>query len=147
MKLGAMPSAAVLALVAWCGGTLAAPVQTWITTADQSHLFAPAAPAAFGVDRAAGIVIDVDPAMRYQEVAGFGAAVTDASDFSRSHYSFDDMPAGQSDPELKRFPIDANRADVLPVVKSALGVNPDLKVMASPWSAPGWMKIVFGGRR
>ena len=63
-----------------------------------------------------------------------------ASDFSQRHYSFDDMPAGESDPELKRFSIDPHRASVLPTVKQALAINPQLKVMASPWSAPGWMK-------
>jgi glucosylceramidase len=63
-----------------------------------------------------------------------------ASDFSPTHYSFDDMPAGERDPDLRRFSIDPNRADVLPVLKSALAVNPDLVVMASPWSPPGWMK-------
>lgn len=63
-----------------------------------------------------------------------------ASDFSRTHYSFDDVPAGQTDPTLAHFSIDANRAEVLPVVKSALAINPNLRVMASPWSAPGWMK-------
>ena len=63
-----------------------------------------------------------------------------ASDFSREHYSFDDMPPGQVDPSLQKFSIAPNRADVLPVVKLALAINPQLKVMASPWSAPGWMK-------
>lgn len=63
-----------------------------------------------------------------------------ASDFSRSHYSLDDMPAGQTDYPLARFSIDPLRADVLPVVKSALAINPKLRVMASPWSAPAWMK-------
>jgi glucosylceramidase len=63
-----------------------------------------------------------------------------ASDFSRTHYSYDDQPAGVSDPDLKNFSIAPMRADVLPVVKQALAINPDLKVMASPWSAPGWMK-------
>lgn len=63
-----------------------------------------------------------------------------ASDFSRHHYSFDDMPKGESDPQLTRFSIDPNRSDVLPVVKAAFRLNPDLKVMASPWSAPAWMK-------
>ena len=63
-----------------------------------------------------------------------------ASDFSQSHYSFDDMPPGARDPELKRFSIDPHRATVLPTVKRALAINPQLKVMASPWSAPGWMK-------
>ena len=63
-----------------------------------------------------------------------------ASDFSQHHYSFDDMPAGETDPELKRFSIEPHRATVLPTVKAALAINPQLKVMASPWSAPGWMK-------
>jgi glucosylceramidase len=63
-----------------------------------------------------------------------------ASDFSRTHYSFDDMPPGESDPTLAKFSIEAQRDTVLPVVKQALAVNPQLKVMASPWSAPGWMK-------
>lgn len=63
-----------------------------------------------------------------------------ASDFSRSHYSLDDRPAGETDYALAHFSIEPNRADVLPVVKQALAINPQLQVMASPWSAPGWMK-------
>ncbi|MBI3350660.1 MAG: glycosyl hydrolase [Burkholderiales bacterium] len=63
-----------------------------------------------------------------------------ASDFSRRHYSLDDMPPGQTDPELKNFSLDPERADVIPAVKQALALNPRLQVMASPWSAPGWMK-------
>ena len=63
-----------------------------------------------------------------------------ASDFSRQHYTFNDRPAGQSDLALAHFSIDAQRDDVLPVVKQALAVNPRLQVMASPWSAPAWMK-------
>lgn len=63
-----------------------------------------------------------------------------ASDFSRHHYSLDDRPAGETDMALAHFSIDANRADVLPVVKRALAINPALQVMASPWSAPAWMK-------
>ncbi|WP_332856072.1 glycoside hydrolase family 30 protein [Duganella sp. S19_KUP01_CR8] len=154
-------------------------VQAWITTGDQSKLLARGADAAFGSGVKAAIVIDVDPAQRYQEMVGFGAAITDASawliqnrldpqqrgalmnelfgkapganfsftrltigasDFSRHHYSFDDMPPGQTDPALAHFSIEPNRADVLPVTKAALAINPNLRVMASPWSAPGWMK-------
>jgi glucosylceramidase len=63
-----------------------------------------------------------------------------ASDFSRSHYSLDDVPAGQTDYPLSHFSIAPMRADVLPVVKNALAINPQLRVMASPWSAPAWMK-------
>ncbi|WP_457444194.1 glycoside hydrolase family 30 protein [Roseateles sp. P5_E4] len=63
-----------------------------------------------------------------------------ASDFSRRHYSLDDMPPGQTDPERKNFSLNTERADVIPAVKRALALNPKLQVMASPWSAPGWMK-------
>jgi len=63
-----------------------------------------------------------------------------ASDFSRQHYSYDDQPAGKTDPSLKDFSIAPMRAEVLPVLKQALAINPQLQVMASPWSAPGWMK-------
>ncbi len=63
-----------------------------------------------------------------------------ASDFSRTDYSYDDMPAGASDPALANFSIAAAKVDVVPSVKQALTLNPDLTVMASPWSAPGWMK-------
>ncbi len=63
-----------------------------------------------------------------------------ASDFSLRHYTLDDVPAGQTDHLLEKFSIDPMRADVLPVLKRALGINPKLKVMASPWSAPAWMK-------
>lgn len=166
-----------------------AAVQAWITTGDQSKLLAREADARFGsasAKTAAGTpVIEVDPARAYQRIAGFGAAITDASayliqqrmtpaqrealmrelfgraevkgagqgiglsftrltigasDFSRSHYSFDDMPPGQTDPELHHFSLEPQRDTVLPAVKAALAVNPQLKVMASPWSAPGWMK-------
>ncbi|HEY0956720.1 MAG TPA: glycoside hydrolase family 30 beta sandwich domain-containing protein [Roseateles sp.] len=63
-----------------------------------------------------------------------------ASDFSRRHYSLNDMPPGQTDPALKNFSLDPERADVIPATKQALALNPQLQVMASPWSAPGWMK-------
>ncbi len=63
-----------------------------------------------------------------------------ASDFSMRHYTLDDVPVGQTDYALANFSIDPMRADVLPVVKSAMAINPQLRVMASPWSAPAWMK-------
>ncbi len=143
-------------------------------------MLVPSASAQFGKGMLADTVIVVDPRQRYQQMAGFGAAITDASaqlittrmnpaqrstlmqdlfgrsdggiglsftrltigasDFSSEHYSFDDMPAGQTDPQMLHFSIDHNRTDVLPVVKAALNINPQLKIMASPWSAPGWMK-------
>ena len=97
------------------------------------------------------IVNKVPPAQRaalMQELFGSGNGLglsftrlsIGGSDFSRSHYSLDDMPAGQTDPELKHFSIDMNRADVIPVTKQALAINPRLTILGSPWSAPAWMK-------
>lgn len=63
-----------------------------------------------------------------------------ASDFSLRHYSYDDMTGAETDSALARFSIDADRADKLPLLRRALAINPELKVMASPWSPPGWMK-------
>ncbi|WP_082443194.1 MULTISPECIES: glycoside hydrolase family 30 protein [unclassified Sphingomonas] len=71
---------------------------------------------------------------------GFTRLTIGASDFSPTHYSFDDMPAGVRDPDLARFSIAPNRTTVLPTVQAALAINPKLVVMASPWSPPGWMK-------
>jgi glucosylceramidase len=64
-----------------------------------------------------------------------------ASDFSTiGNYSYDDMPAGQSDPTLSRFSIDHDRAAIIPLLHTALRLNPDLKLIGTPWSPPGWMK-------
>jgi glucosylceramidase len=63
-----------------------------------------------------------------------------ASDFSFTHYSYADRPPGETDLPLAHFSIEPARRDVLPVVRQALELNPSLQVMASPWSAPGWMK-------
>jgi glucosylceramidase len=63
-----------------------------------------------------------------------------ASDFSLHHYSYDDMPAGQRDSALMHFSIDPDRTETIPILRDALRLNPQLTVMASPWSAPGWMK-------
>ena len=63
-----------------------------------------------------------------------------ASDFSRSHYSYDDRPSGETDTTLAHFSIDVDRAEKIPALKRAIAINPQLKLVGSPWSAPGWMK-------
>ena len=63
-----------------------------------------------------------------------------SSDFSRTIYSYNDLPEGESDLELRHFSIDHDREDIIPLVKRALELNPDLKLVASPWSPPAWMK-------
>jgi len=68
-----------------------------------------------------------------------------SSDYAKTMYSFDE---GEPDPELTRFSIDHDRAYILPIVRRAREINPDLYLFASPWSPPGWMKdnnAMFGG--
>ena len=63
-----------------------------------------------------------------------------ASDLALSVYSFDDMPVGQTDPTLANFSIAHDQAYILPLIKQAVALNPQMKLMANPWSPPGWMK-------
>ncbi len=58
-----------------------------------------------------------------------------SSDLARFDYSFDDTCCDVND-----FSIAHDMADVLPLTKRAKQLNPGLKIMASPWSAPAWMK-------
>ena len=137
----------------------------------------------FGATRTPNLTITVNDAVKYQQMDGFGASLTDssawliwnkltepqrkeamqmlfsptkgiglsilrqpmgASDFALTEYSYDDLPPGQpfgtSDPDLKHFSIEHDRAYILPLLREALGLNPNLKIFASPWSPPGWMK-------
>jgi glucosylceramidase len=63
-----------------------------------------------------------------------------ASDLNERVFSYDDLPAGETDPELKKFDLGPDRADVIPVLKEILKINPAIKLLGSPWSAPTWMK-------
>jgi glucosylceramidase len=60
-----------------------------------------------------------------------------ASDLARFSYSYDD---GADDPNLTRFSIAHDLADVVPLTRQAKQLNPAMKIMASPWSPPPWMK-------
>jgi len=55
-------------------------------------------------------------------------------------YTYDDMPEGQTDPNVEHFSIEKDRGYVLPIIKAAQAANPDLVFFASPWSPPAWMK-------
>jgi glucosylceramidase len=73
-----------------------------------------------------------------------------ASDFTgREFYTYDDPPGGQPDPELQYFSIQKDVAfGIIEVIKEALSYNPDLRLVATPWSPPAWMKTsgsVVGG--
>jgi O-glycosyl hydrolase len=65
-----------------------------------------------------------------------------ASDFTsrRRPYSYDDMPPGRADPDLKHFSIRHDTRYVIPALEQALSLDPRMFVLANPWSPPGWMK-------
>ena len=70
-----------------------------------------------------------------------------ATDLALSNYTYDDLPAGDTDPQMTQFSIDHDKAYIIPVLQAALAANPQIKVLALPWSPPGWMKTsgVTGG--
>jgi len=63
-----------------------------------------------------------------------------ASDLDDRVFSYDDLPAGDTDNLLSRFSLDADKTDLIPVLKEILAINPAIKILGSPWSAPTWMK-------
>jgi glucosylceramidase len=74
-----------------------------------------------------------------------------SSDFTAApaHYTYDDVPAGQTDFALKHFSIAHDEAQILPLLRQARKLNPQLSIMATPWSPPAWMKdndSLIGGR-
>ncbi|MCU1303859.1 MAG: glycosyl hydrolase [Candidatus Sulfotelmatobacter sp.] len=67
-----------------------------------------------------------------------GRVCVGSSDYSTKLYSYDD---GEADPDLTRFSIEHDREYILPMLREARKVNPDLFLFSSPWSPPGWMKF------
>jgi glucosylceramidase len=63
-----------------------------------------------------------------------------ASDLNERVFSYDDMPAGQTDIKLEKFDLGPDKLDVIPLMKEILAINPKIKILGSPWSAPVWMK-------
>ncbi|MBN1139872.1 MAG: hypothetical protein JXM73_25090 [Anaerolineae bacterium] len=163
--------------------------EVWVTTGDQTEKlnrrvdvnFSPGA----GDEE---LKIQVDGTTTYQEMDGFGAALTDsatwlifnipepirtnllndlfsstagiglsylrlpmgACDFTPPIsvtgfpiiYTYDDN-GGQPDPGLANFSIardDVDHYKRIPLLQQAKSINPELKLMGSPWTAPAWMK-------
>jgi len=155
------------------------PVEIWTTTPDQTTLFQSKS-ADFASQKDDRFpVIQIDTALQYQTIDGFGYTLTGgsamlinqlgeaakdtllkelfgtagrsigisylrislgASDLSSTVFSYDDMPAGQTDEDLSEFSLSKDTTDLIPVLQRILTINPDIKIMASPWSAPVWMK-------
>jgi glucosylceramidase len=78
-----------------------------------------------------------------------------ASDFTASGrpYTYDDVATGHTDPALRRFTVAHDRSYVIPALRAAISLNRSLKLLASPWTPPAWMKdndalndLAFRGR-
>ncbi len=155
-------------------------VQVWLTTSNGSSQLTQQPNITFGSNIGNAATIRVNESQTFQQMIGFGAAVTDSSawliyntmrsnqratlmqqlfdpiqgigisfvripmgssDFSiNGPYSYDDLSAGQSDPNLNHFSISHDQAYILPVLQQARSLNPNLTFMANPWSPPAWMK-------
>jgi glucosylceramidase len=63
-----------------------------------------------------------------------------ASDLSATTFTYNDMPAGETDATLAHFSIDREKQDLIPILKKIIALNPSIKILGSPWSAPVWMK-------
>ncbi|MFK7949592.1 MAG: glycoside hydrolase family 30 beta sandwich domain-containing protein [Saprospiraceae bacterium] len=133
--------------------------------------------------------IEIDATTTYQEMEGFGAAVTGssaynimthltetqqntlledlfdaengigisfirltigASDFSLSDFTYNDLGTGQSDIPQNNFDLSIENQYLIPLLQKILAINPNIKIMATPWTAPAWMKdnesLQNGGR-
>ena len=118
--------------------------------------------------------VRLDPATRYQQMDGFGAAITGSTSynlslmpaearakfleetFSPEHYGYsyvriaigcsDFSIAGEytcCDTEgIENFALTTEETDyVIPALKQILAINPDVKIIAAPWTCPRWMKV------
>ena len=62
-----------------------------------------------------------------------------ASDMSASTFTYDDLSSG-TDVNLANFSIAQEETDLIPTLKKIIAINPNIKILACPWSAPAWMK-------
>lgn len=86
---------------------------------------------------------DVDRAIELLFSKTDGAAFTygripiGSSDYGLDRYS---LAPVANDFEMENFSIDRDRQDLIPYIKAAMAVNPNIRFWASPWSPPPWMK-------
>ncbi|AJR04538.1 glycoside hydrolase family 30 protein [Siansivirga zeaxanthinifaciens] len=63
-----------------------------------------------------------------------------SSDLDIETFSYNDLSNGETDLNLDKFSIAKDRINLIPVLKEILAINPNIKIAATPWSAPTWMK-------
>ncbi|HEV2637972.1 MAG TPA: glycoside hydrolase family 30 beta sandwich domain-containing protein [Actinocrinis sp.] len=112
-------------------------------------------------DSSASVLYTLPAAQRAQVMASLFSPITgDGLDYLRqpigasdmvstAAYTYDDLAPGQTDYSMKDFSVAHDQAQILPLLRQAEHLNPNLQVIASPWSAPAWMKTtdsLDGGR-
>lgn len=156
-------------------------VDVWMTSGDKSLLLARTrSSVVFGPEVGNDPIIEVDSSQRFQEIDGFGFALTGgsayllnkklntpereallkelfltnnnnigisylrisigASDLDDRVFSYNDQPAGKRDVSLTDFNLAPDEVNLIPVLKQILALQREVKIMASPWTAPSWMK-------
>ena len=63
-----------------------------------------------------------------------------ASDLNATPFTYNDLPAGQTDASLSQFSLSPDKDDLIPMLKEIIAINPHIKILATPWSPPTWMK-------
>lgn len=63
-----------------------------------------------------------------------------SSDMNDHAFTYDDLSPGEADLSLTKFDLGPDSTSVIPVLKEILAIQPSIKILGSPWSAPAWMK-------
>ncbi len=63
-----------------------------------------------------------------------------SSDMNDHPFTYDDLPPGETDAALKKFSLGPDQTTIVPVLREILSINPSIPILATPWSAPAWMK-------
>ncbi len=63
-----------------------------------------------------------------------------ASDLDAHVFTYDDLQNGQTDIDLANFSINPDQQHLIPILKKIIALHPQIKIMATPWTAPSWMK-------
>jgi glucosylceramidase len=63
-----------------------------------------------------------------------------ASDLSAEPFTYDEVAAGLRDDNLQSFSITRENTDLIPLLQKIVALNPAIKIIATPWTAPTWMK-------
>jgi glucosylceramidase len=63
-----------------------------------------------------------------------------ASDLNATPFTYNDLPAGQTDVSLSQFSLSPDKDDLIPMLNEIIAINPHIKILATPWSPPTWMK-------